>query len=103
MTKLKIKALVAAYGIIASASVIAIAQPANAQITVWGEARAHPRIVQAIHQAEGPYRLLSAAPDDFGGNKAKAMGDLSKAIHSMRKALFFRLRMDDAAIDAAHF
>ena len=79
---------------------IAAAQP---QPTVQAEAAAHPRIVHAIRQSEAAYQDLAAAPDDFGGNKARAMADLRTAIHSMRRALFFRLHMDDAAVDAAQF
>ena len=56
-----------------------------------------------VHDTEGALRELQAAPDDFGGNKAAAIADTKRAIHSMRKALFFRLRMDDAALDAAQF
>jgi hypothetical protein len=67
------------------------------------EAAAHPRIVEAIRSSENALRLLQAAPDDFGGRKAQAINDLRRAIHSMRAALFFRMRMDDRAIDAAQF
>jgi len=59
--------------------------------------------VEAIHHAEAALRLLQAAPDDFGGRKARAMDDLRRSIHSLRAALFFRAHMDDAAIDAAQF
>jgi len=79
---------------------MAAAQPA---LTVQSEAAAHPRIVQAIHQMEASYRELQAAPADFGGNKAQAMSDLQRAIHSLRKALFYRLQLDDRAIDSAQF
>jgi hypothetical protein len=41
------------------------------------------------------------APDDFGGNKAAAIRDTEQAIHSLKKALYFRLKMDDAALDRA--
>ena len=44
---------------------------------------------------------LEAAPDDFGGNKAAAIADTRKAIHSLKKALYFRLKMDDEAVDRA--
>jgi hypothetical protein len=44
---------------------------------------------------------LEAAPDDFGGNKAAAIADTRKAIHSLKRALYYRLKMDDAAIDNA--
>jgi hypothetical protein len=85
---------------ITGAPLLASAQP---MLGIRQEAAAHPRIVQAIRQAENSLRLLQAAPDDFGGRKARAISDLQRAIHSMRAALFFRLRMDDRAIDAAQF
>jgi hypothetical protein len=44
---------------------------------------------------------MEAAPDDFGGNKAAAIHDARAAIHSARKALYFRLHMDDEALDRA--
>ena len=42
---------------------------------------------------------MEAAPDDFGGNKAAAIRDTRAAIHSLKKALYFRLHMDDEALD----
>jgi hypothetical protein len=86
-------------GALMGAPLLASAQP----FSIAGEAAAHPRIVQAIRQSEAAYRLLQAAPDDFGGRKAQAMMDLRRAIHSMRAALFFRMHLDDRAIDAAVF
>lgn len=68
-------------------------------ISVQTEMAAHPRIVAAIRQLQGVYQELQAAPDDFGGNKGQAMYDVQRAIHSLKRALFYRLRMDDAAID----
>ena len=79
---------------------IASAQP---NLSVAQEAAAHPRLVKAIRDAEGALRMLAAAPDDFGGNKGQAMSDLRAAVHCLRKALFYRMRMDDAAIDRARF
>jgi hypothetical protein len=55
--------------------------------------------VHAIHNLQDVLKELEAAPDDFGGNKAAAIRDTHQAIHSVRKALYFRLHMDDAAID----
>src|SRR5271165_6863904 len=69
------------------------------QLTVQQEEAAHPRIVEAIHHMREALREMEAAPDDFGGNKAQAIHDCRVAIHSLRKALYFRLHMDDAAID----
>jgi hypothetical protein len=53
----------------------------------------------AIHNLQDVLKELEAAPDDFGGNKAAAIRDTHQAIHSVRKALYLRLHMDDAAID----
>jgi len=44
---------------------------------------------------------LREAPHDFGGNKAAAIHDTELAIHSLKKALYYRLKMDDAALDRA--
>jgi len=68
-------------------------------MSVQSEEAAHPRIVAAIHHMQEALREMEAAPDDFGGNKAVAIHDCRVAIHSLRKALYFRLHMDDAAID----
>jgi hypothetical protein len=69
------------------------------QLTVRSEEAAHPRLVKAIHEMREALRELEAAPDDFGGNKAAAIRDTRAAIHSLKKALYFRLHMDDEAID----
>ena len=97
---LKTAALTAAFAITGAMGLAALPQAAMAQpYTVQGEAAAHPRLVQAIRRMEEAYQLLQAAPDDFGGNKAQAMADTRAAIHSLRRALFYRLHLDDAAID----
>ena len=74
---------------------------AEPQLTMQQEAAAHPRIVEAIRHMKEALRLLEAAPDDFGGNKAAAIRDTRAAIHSLKKALYYRLRMDDAALEKA--
>ena len=74
----------------------AAAQPAP---TVRSEMAAHPRLARAIRQMEAMVRMLSEAPDDFGGNKAAAIEDMRRSIHSLRRALFYRLHMDDNALD----
>lgn len=71
------------------------------ELTVQSERAAHPRIVEAINHMKEALKELEAAPDDFGGNKAAAIADAKRAIHSCKKALYFRLKMDDAAIDSA--
>ncbi len=74
---------------------------ADPQLTIQSERQAHPRIVSAIHEMQEALKELREAPHDFGGNKAAAMKDTQQAIHSLKKALYYRLKMDDAAIDKA--
>ena len=74
---------------------------ADPALSVQSERAAHPRIVAAIGEMKEALREMEAAPDDFGGNKAAAIADTRRAIHSLKKALYFRLKMDDAAIDRA--
>jgi hypothetical protein len=77
---------------------VAFAAP---QLTMQSEQAGHPRIIKAIRSMEDGLKALEAAPTDFGGNKAAAVKDLQAAIHSLKKALYYRLKMDDAAIDKA--
>ena len=86
----------------------AMAQPApgtghpraeGAEPTIRSERAAHPRIVRAIKILQDAQADLEAAPHDFGGAKGKAMADIQASIHSLKKALYYRLKMDDAAID----
>jgi hypothetical protein len=81
-----------------SAPMIASAQP---KLTIQEEQKAHPRIHEAIVHMEEALKEMEAAPHDFGGNKAAAIKDTRAAIHSLKKALYYRLKMDDAAIDKA--
>ena len=71
------------------------------QLTIQSERAAHPRLVEAIRLLQDGLKELEAAPDDFGGNKAAAITDTRKAIHSLKRALYYRLKMDDASIDNA--
>jgi hypothetical protein len=71
------------------------------ELSAQSERAAHPRIVAAIREMKEALREMEAAPDDFGGNKSAAIADTRKAIHSLKRALYFRLKMDDAAIDQA--
>jgi hypothetical protein len=70
-------------------------------VSIQSERAAHPRLVAAIREMKEALRELEAAPDDFGGNKAAAIADTRKAIHSLKRALYFRLKMDDEAIERA--
>jgi len=78
--------------------VMAMAAP---QLTLKSEEAGHQRIMKTVRDMEDLERTLRAAPDDFGGNKAKAIEDLHQAIHSLKKAVYYRLHLDDAAIDRA--
>ena len=57
------------------------------------EAR-HPNITRAMHDIEMSLKFLEEAPDDFGGNKGRAITDLRQGWVSLRKALYFRLYQD---------
>ena len=69
------------------------------ELTIQSERAAHPRLDRAVHDMQDALKELQAAPDDFGGNKGNAIRDTQAAIHSLKKALYYRLKMDDAAID----
>jgi len=66
------------------------------QQNVKTEAVKHPRIVSAIKELEGAIDYLEKAPDDFGGNKAAAIADSKKAVISLKKALEYRAKADNA-------
>ena len=72
---------------------------AQAQPSIQSEEAAHPRLVKAIHEMRDALKEMREAPSDFGGNKSQAIKDTEQAIHSLKRALYFRLKMDDAAID----
>lgn len=71
------------------------------KLTPQQEWEAHPELVKAVRSMEAALADLDRAPHDFGGNKFKAITDIKTAIHSLKKAIFYRLQMDDAAIDKA--
>lgn len=79
-------------------SAAAVAEP---QLTMRSEEMAHPRLVKAIHELREAQRELRESPHDFGGNKGAALRDTEQAIHSLKKALYYRVKMDDAALDRA--
>ncbi len=72
------------------------------QPTFKTEEQKHPRLAHAIHQLEAALHEMEHAPDDFGGNKAVAIEDTKRAIRSLKRALYYRMHLDDAALDAAH-
>ena len=92
-------AALAIAGAMAALPGAAAAQP----YTMAGEVAAHPNLASAIRKMQSAYADLQAAPDNFGGNKAQAMAQVKAAIHSLRRALFFRLKATDAQIDTFNF
>lgn len=94
MTKNSIAAV-----LLAAAILVGVPELAVAQLSIQSEEAAHPNLVKAIHEMQAALRALERAQDTFGGNKAQAIADLRVAIHSTRKALYYRLNMDDGAID----
>ena len=89
-----------AAGVVGLSGFAGVAQ-AGPQESMRAEEAAHPRLTRAIHQMHEALHELREAPDDFGGNKAAAIHDTEVAIHSLRKALYYRLKLDDAALDRA--
>jgi hypothetical protein len=92
------KSVIAAF-LLAGAALMGSPQMAMAQLSIQSEEAAHPNLVKAIHEMQSALKALERAPDEFGGHKAQAMNDLRAAIHSTKKALYYRLNMDDNAID----
>lgn len=60
------------------------------------EAAKHPRIENAIKELESAIDYLEKAPDDFGGFKAQAIADSKKAVISLKQALNYRAKVDNA-------
>ena len=98
MTKLHLIAMSVGLVALLGSSATLIAQP---KLTAEQEWKAHPNLTKAVREMEEAVTALNKAPDDFGGNKVKAIADLKTAAHSLKKAILYRLKMDDAAIDAA--
>jgi len=82
----------------AMAGLLAVSQAHAGPYTIEGERAMHPNLAHAIEQMHAALADLQAAPDSFGGRKAEAMRDLQRAILSTKRALYFRLRMDDSAL-----
>jgi len=92
-----------ASGLLAGLGLAAVPMTAAAapQVTMQQERAAHPQIVDAIHKLRDTVRIMEVSSDDFGGNKVIAIADAHRAIHSLKRALYWRLKMDDAALDRA--
>jgi hypothetical protein len=103
--KRKRAAIVAVLSMAGVMGLAALPQAAAAQPSpeMRAQIAAHPNMVEAIRDMQLAYRALDRAPDTFGGHKAAAMADLQRAIRSTKRALFYRIRMDDAALDRLMF
>src|ERR1700690_4043807 len=55
------------------------------ELSIQSERAAHPRIVEAINNMQNAFPGMEGAPDISGGNKAPAMADPRRAIHSLKK------------------
>ena len=70
--------------------------------TMESERAAHPNMANAIAAMQAALADMERAPDNFGGNKHAAIVDLQHAIQSAKRALYYRLQMDDAALMRLH-
>jgi hypothetical protein len=66
------------------------------QQNVKTEASKHPKIESAIKELQGAIDYMEKAPHDFGGYKAQAIADSKKAIVSLKLALQYRAKEDNA-------
>ncbi len=82
-------------GLLLTGAVLAAPQASAQMYSMEGERALHPNLTNAERAIQVALRDLINAPEDFGGNKAVAIVDLRRALLSVRRALFFRLRMDD--------
>jgi hypothetical protein len=60
------------------------------------EAAKHPRVETAIKELESAIDYLEKAPDTFGGYKAQAIADSKRAVASLKLALSYRAKVDNA-------
>jgi hypothetical protein len=97
--KMNPRRLLSIGGLIVAFGALPTLTTAAPQLSIQSEEAAHPRIVEAIRHMTEALHEMEAAPDDFGGNKANAIRDCKVAIHSLRRALYYRLHMDDSALD----
>jgi len=47
----------------------------------------HPHLHHAIHEVKEAHHQLKESKDDFGGNRAKALHDMHKAVHNIELVL----------------
>ncbi|MGD0960681.1 MAG: hypothetical protein ABSB19_12815 [Methylomonas sp.] len=72
---------------------------ADPQYSIRDEEAAYPGLVNAVHGMNAALKELQGSPNDFGGNKAKAIADLKAAIDSTKRALYYRLQTDEDHYD----
>lgn len=86
-----------AFGVAGHSNLALAEQPLNYQT----ELQAHPNIAHALHDLQTAQVELEKSPDEFSGLKPNAIHDIRVAIHTLKKAMYYRLKLDDAAIDKA--
>ncbi len=74
---------------------------ADPQFTMQQEMEANPNLTKALNEMKSALKELEATPNEFGGNKSKAISDLRSAIDWTTKALYYRLREDDDRLDGS--
>jgi hypothetical protein len=63
----------------------------------------NPILVHAISELEAVYAQLSKQSDEsYGGNKGRALIDTHAAIVDLRKALYYRVSVDEQAQNKTH-
>jgi hypothetical protein len=92
----KVARTLVAAGVVIIAAGCITPPTAEAQITYQTERREHPNMARAIDEMVAAYADMGRAPSDFGGQKAAAMQALRSAIISAKRALYYRMHMDDA-------
>jgi hypothetical protein len=66
------------------------------QQNVKSEESEHPRIAKAIHEINDAIEYMEKAPHDFGGHKAAAIADSKAAVKSLKLAMAYRAKADNA-------
>ncbi|MGD0961690.1 MAG: hypothetical protein ABSB19_17915 [Methylomonas sp.] len=98
---MKINFRIAASSLILAASVISSAVYADPQNSTRNEEAANPALVNAVNSMNAALKELQAAPNEFGGNKAKAIADLKTAIDSTKRALNYYPQKNEDQYDGS--
>ena len=98
--KVNIKAIVSTL-ILVTAAISTSVVYADPQFSIQEEAESYPKLTKAFHEMNNALKDLEETPNEFGGNKAKAIVDLKSAIALIRKALDYHLQIDEDRNDGS--